>query len=52
MHEHIFVTRVQVCLFTVNERHAVSKAGFSERKSCHKQMHKNWFEEEGLVASE
>ena len=29
-----------VCLFAMNERHAVGKAGLSERKSCHKQMHK------------
>jgi hypothetical protein len=35
----------------VNEKRALEEAGFSERKSCHKEMHKNWFEEKGFVAS-
>ena len=40
--DHILLNGMPVCLIAMNERHAVRKAGLSERKSCHKQMHKNW----------
>ena len=49
--DHIFLNGMSVCLCAMNERHAVSKASLSERKSCHKQMHKNWSGEERFVAS-
>jgi len=49
--DHIFLNGMPVCLFAMNERHAVSKAGLLERKSCHKQIHKNWSGEKRFVAS-
>ena len=49
--DQTFRNVMSVSLFAMNERHAVSKAGLSERKSCHKQMHKNWSGEKRIVAS-